>query len=65
MQTNEVTLGALERRIDMAVSLADIEQGVAERLKRLSRTVKMAGFRLAKCRCAWLSKATARKCVQK
>ncbi|WP_018608807.1 trigger factor [Uliginosibacterium gangwonense] len=48
MQTNEVTLGALERRIDMAVSLADIEQGVAERLKRLSRTVKMAGFRPGK-----------------
>lgn len=48
MQTNEVTLGALERRLDLAVSLADIEQGVAERLKRLSRTVKMAGFRPGK-----------------
>ena len=48
MQTNEVTLGALERRIDMAVSLADIEQGVAERLKRVARTAKMAGFRPGK-----------------
>ena len=48
MQTNEVTLGALERRIDMAVSLADIEQGVAERLKRVARTAKMPGFRPGK-----------------
>jgi trigger factor len=48
MQTNEVTLGALERRIDMAVSLAEVEKEVAERLKRLSHTVKMAGFRPGK-----------------
>jgi len=48
MQTNEVTLGALERRIDMAVSLAEVEKEVSERLKRLGRTVKMAGFRPGK-----------------
>lgn len=48
MQTNEVTLGALERRIDLTVNLADVEKQVAERLKRLSRTVKMAGFRPGK-----------------
>jgi trigger factor len=48
MQTNEVTLSALERRIDMAVSLAEVEVEVSERLKRLGRTVKMAGFRPGK-----------------
>lgn len=48
MQTNEVTLGALERRIDLTVNLSDVEAQVSERLKRLSRTVKMAGFRPGK-----------------
>ena len=48
MQNSEVTLGALERRIDMVVSLGDIDKGVEERLKRMSRTVKMAGFRPGK-----------------
>lgn len=48
MQNSEVTLGALERRIDMVISLGDIEKGVEERLKRMSRTVKMAGFRPGK-----------------
>ena len=48
MQTNEVTLGALERRIDLTVDLADVEKQVSERLKRLGRTVKMAGFRPGK-----------------
>lgn len=48
MQTNEVTLGALERRIDLAVSLADIEKEVSERVKRVARTVKMPGFRPGK-----------------
>lgn len=48
MQTNEVTLGALERRIELAVDLGTVEQQVAERLKHLSRTVKMAGFRPGK-----------------
>jgi trigger factor len=50
MQTNQQNSGAsaLERRIDMSVSLAEIDQDVAQRLKRLSRTVKMAGFRPGK-----------------
>lgn len=48
MQTNEVTLGALERRIDMSVPLADLEKDVEARLKRLARTVKMPGFRPGK-----------------
>ncbi|WP_374600912.1 trigger factor [Niveibacterium sp.] len=48
MQTNEVTLGALERRIDMSVTVADVEREVEARLKKLSRTVKMPGFRPGK-----------------
>jgi len=38
----------LERRIDMTVALADIEKDVDQRLKQMSRTVKMAGFRPGK-----------------
>ncbi|GAA5184246.1 trigger factor [Niveibacterium umoris] len=48
MQTNEVTPGALERRIDMSVTVADIEREVETRLKKMSRTVKMPGFRPGK-----------------
>ena len=39
---------ALERRFDMSVPLAVIEQDVEQRLKQLARTVKMAGFRQGK-----------------
>lgn len=38
----------LERRIDMSVSLDSIEKDVEQRLKQMSRTVKMAGFRPGK-----------------
>lgn len=48
MQTNEVTLGALERRIDISISLAEAETQVAARLKNMGRTVKMPGFRPGK-----------------
>ncbi|NTV11960.1 MAG: trigger factor, partial [Zoogloea sp.] len=48
MQTNQEALGALERRIDMSVPMAEIEKEVEARLKHLSRTVKMAGFRPGK-----------------
>lgn len=46
--TQNQAVSALERRIDMAVPLAAIEKDVEERLKRLARTVKMAGFRPGK-----------------
>lgn len=39
---------ALERRIDLSLPLAAIDQDVAQRLKHLARTVKMAGFRPGK-----------------
>lgn len=48
MQTTEVTLGALERRIDMSIPLESFEKDVEARLKRMARTVKMAGFRPGK-----------------
>ncbi|MDP2825055.1 MAG: trigger factor [Sulfuritalea sp.] len=42
------TSSALERRIDMTVAMAEIDKDVEQRLKRMSRTVKMAGFRPGK-----------------
>jgi trigger factor len=48
MQTTLETLGALERRLNVAVPIADIEGEVKKRLTRLARTVKVAGFRPGK-----------------
>jgi len=48
MQANQETVNALERRIDMSVNKADIDKDVDVRLKKLSRTVKMPGFRPGK-----------------
>ncbi|MDP2134628.1 MAG: trigger factor [Sulfuritalea sp.] len=42
------TSSVLERRIDMTVALAEIDKDVEQRLKQMSRTVKMAGFRPGK-----------------
>ena len=42
MQSNLETLGQLERRLTMAVPVADIDKQVDERLKQLARTVRMA-----------------------
>ncbi len=41
-------LGKLERRVHLSVPRAEIEREVDTRLKRLSRTVRMAGFRPGK-----------------
>lgn len=48
MQTNLETISTLERRITMALPSEQIEKQVDERLKHLSRTVKMSGFRPGK-----------------
>ena len=48
MQTNLETLGQLERRLTMAVPSQEIDKEIGERLKRLSRTVRMHGFRPGK-----------------
>jgi trigger factor len=43
-----VAANPLERRIDMTVAMADIENDVEQRLKKMARTVKMPGFRPGK-----------------
>ncbi len=48
MQTNLETLSQLERRLTMAVPAQDIDKEIGERLKKLSRTVRMHGFRPGK-----------------
>jgi trigger factor len=48
MQTNIETLSKLERRLSMAVPAEEIEREVEQRLRRLSRTVRMDGFRPGK-----------------
>ena len=48
MENTLETLGALERRLHVAVPIADIEGEVRKRLTRLARTVKVAGFRPGK-----------------
>jgi trigger factor len=48
MQTSLETIGQLERRLNVAVPLAQIESEVEKRLARLAKTVKVAGFRPGK-----------------
>ena len=48
MQSNLETLSALERRLSVTLPVADIDNEIDSRLKRLSRTVKMHGFRPGK-----------------
>ncbi|HSV20993.1 MAG TPA: trigger factor [Casimicrobiaceae bacterium] len=48
MQTTVETLGALERRLNVALPVADIEGEVQKRLSRLAKTVRVAGFRPGK-----------------
>jgi trigger factor len=48
MQANLEAIGQLERRLSVAVPIAEINGEVESRLKRLSRTVKLHGFRPGK-----------------
>ena len=45
MQVSIETTGALERRMEVSVPRERIEQAIDERLKRVSRTAKLKGFR--------------------
>jgi trigger factor len=47
-QAANAATNPLERRIDMAVTLAEIEREVEQQLKRIAKTAKMAGFRPGK-----------------
>jgi len=48
MAVNVEQLGGLERRLSMAVPVQDVDRQVDDRLKKLARNVKMAGFRPGK-----------------
>ena len=48
MQANLETLGQLERKLSVAVPIAEIDTEIETRLKKLSRSVKMHGFRPGK-----------------
>jgi trigger factor len=48
MQANLETLGSLQRKLNITVPMADIDVEVESRLKRLTRTVKISGFRPGK-----------------
>jgi len=48
MQANLETLSALERKLSVSLPATDIDHEVETRLKRLSRTVRMHGFRPGK-----------------
>lgn len=48
MQANLETLGQLERKLSVAVPIAEIDSEIETRLKKLSRSVKMHGFRPGK-----------------
>lgn len=47
-QAANAATNPLERRIDMAVTLADIDREVEQQLKRIAKNAKMAGFRPGK-----------------
>ena len=48
MAVNVEQLGVLERRVFMSVPVQDVDRQVDDRLKKLARSVKMAGFRPGK-----------------
>lgn len=48
MEATTVQANELERRIDLSVAIADVEQGMEQRLKRIGKNVKMPGFRPGK-----------------
>lgn len=48
MQANLETLGQLERRLSVAVPIAEIDSEVESRLKKLTRSVRLPGFRPGK-----------------
>src|SRR3981189_902484 len=48
MQTSIEALGRLERRLNMAVPADQIDREVEQRLRKLSRTVRLDGFRPGK-----------------
>ena len=48
MQVSVESTGTLERRMEVQVPAVEIDKAVDERLQRLSRTVRLKGFRPGK-----------------
>src|SRR5687768_5965799 len=48
MAANVETLGTLERRLSMSVPIDEVERQFGERLRKIARGMKMAGFRPGK-----------------
>lgn len=48
MVTNPATASSLERRLDLAVAIADLDKEIDQRLKKLGRNAKLPGFRPGK-----------------
>lgn len=48
MQAQLETLGQLERRLDLAIPMGEIDAAVEDRLKRVARTARIQGFRPGK-----------------
>lgn len=44
----EPVKSALERRLDLSITVADLDKDIDQRLKRIGKTLKMAGFRPGK-----------------
>ena len=57
MQPVVETLSGLERRVDLSVSVADVEKEVQTQLKRVARTAKVPGFRPGKAPLAMLERS--------
>jgi trigger factor len=53
----EKPVSALERRLDLAVVIADLEQQIEQRLKRLGKNMKLPGFRPGKVPAAMVKQA--------
>jgi len=59
MQPTVETLDGLQRRIEVSVSLAEVEKLVKDELKKAARTAKVAGFRPGKVPMAMLERSHA------
>jgi trigger factor len=57
MQPVVETLSGLERRVDLSVSVADVEKDVQAQLKRIAKTAKIPGFRPGKAPLAMLERS--------
>ena len=48
MEATTAQANELERRVDLSIAIADVEKEMDQRLKRMGKNVKMAGFRPGK-----------------